>query len=354
MSPATSPTPVLSVRNLSVTFDTPDGAVRAVRDVSYDLYPGETLAIVGESGSGKSVSALALMGLLPTSARCASRGTAHLNGRDLLRLSAKELRAVRGSELAMVFQDPMTALNPVLTIGEQIGEALAVHDPGQSLPARQARVVELLELVGVSDAPARVDQYPHEFSGGMRQRTLVAMAMANRPTVLIADEPTTALDVTIQAQVLEVLRVARSQTAAATVLITHDLGIVAELADRVAVMYAGRIVELAEVHALFAQPRHPYTVGLLASLPRLDVDRERLIPIAGQPPSMLHSPSGCAFHPRCRLMADRERCRGEVPLLAATDQPGHQAACHYWDEVPDLAAEFERESRQQPPGSKPS
>ena len=327
------PEPVLSVRDLVVEFATPDGAVHAVDGVDYDLYPGETLAIVGESGSGKSVSAMSLLGLIPQPPGRIVRGSAHLRGRDLVAMSRKELRAVRGREIAMVFQDPMSSLNPVLKIGRQIGEALAVHDPGQSDEERRRRVVELLELVGVPDPEERAGQYPHEFSGGMRQRAMVAMAMANRPSILIADEPTTALDVTIQAQVLDVLRAAQKETRAATILITHDLGVVAELADRVAVMYAGRIVETADVETLFARPRHPYTLGLLASLPRLDMDLRRLSPIPGQPPSLIDVPPGCPFHPRCRLSHGRERCRTERPPLYATDRPGQRAACHYWNEM---------------------
>ena len=327
------PEPVLSVRDLVVEFATPDGAVHAVDGVDYDLYPGETLAIVGESGSGKSVSAMSLLGLIPQPPGRVVRGSAHLRGRDLVAMSRKELRAVRGREIAMVFQDPMSSLNPVLTIGRQIAEALAVHDPGQSDEQRRRRVVELLELVGVPDADERAGQYPHEFSGGMRQRAMVAMAMANRPSILIADEPTTALDVTIQAQVLDVLRAAQKETQAATILITHDLGVVAELADRVAVMYAGRIVETADVETLFARPRHPYTLGLLASLPRLDMDLERLSPIPGQPPSLIDVPPGCPFHPRCRLSHGRERCRTERPPLYTTDRPDQRAACHFWDEM---------------------
>ena len=327
------PEPILSVRNLVVEFATPDGAVHAVNGIDYDLYPGETLAIVGESGSGKSVSAMALLGLIPQPPGRIASGTAHLRGRDLLAMRRKELRAVRGREIAMVFQDPMTSLNPVLTVGAQITEALAVHEPEQSDEERRRRVIELLALVGVPDPDERIDQYPHEFSGGMRQRAMIAMSMANRPAILVADEPTTALDVTIQAQVLDVLRAAQKETQAATILITHDLGVVAELADRVAVMYAGRIVELADVETLFARPRHPYTLGLLASLPRLDLDLARLSPIPGQPPSLIDLPPGCPFHPRCRLSRGRERCRTELPPLSGTDRPGQRAACHFWDEM---------------------
>ncbi|HWH32191.1 MAG TPA: ABC transporter ATP-binding protein [Egibacteraceae bacterium] len=325
--------PVLSVRDLVVEFATPDGVVHAVAGMDYDLYPGETLAIVGESGSGKSVSAMALLGLVPQPPGRIASGSARLRGRELLGLRGRELRQIRGREIAMVFQDPMTSLNPVLRIGEQIAEALAVHDPGGSAGERARRVVELLELVGVPDARERAAQYPHEYSGGMRQRAMIAMAMANRPAILVADEPTTALDVTIQAQVLDVLRAAQKETEAATILITHDLGVVAELADRVAVMYAGRIVEMADAETLFARPRHPYTLGLLASLPRLDRDQERLSPIPGQPPSLIDVPSGCPFHPRCRLSRGRERCRTELPPLYATDLPGQQAACHFWTEM---------------------
>ena len=333
MTAAGDAEPVLGVRGLTVEFTTADGIVHAVSDVSFDVLPGQTFAIVGESGCGKTVSALALLGLLPRPQGRVSAGSALLDGRDLLTMDERELRTVRGRRIGMVFQDPMTSLNPVLTTGAQIAEALTAHDPGMREADRAARVVELLALVGIPDPPRHAAAYPHQRSGGMRQRVMIAMAMANRPALLVADEPTTALDVTVQAQVLDVLRTAQRETGAATILITHDLGVVAEMADRVAVMYAGRIVELADVRTVFEHPRHPYTAALLSSLPRLDTDRARLEPIAGQPPSLLHPPPGCAFHPRCRLSGGRLPCRTDVPPLLSTDAPGQSAACHYWDEV---------------------
>jgi oligopeptide/dipeptide ABC transporter ATP-binding protein len=339
MTAAGGPEPVLRVRDLAVEFATSGGVVHAVTDVSYDLLAGQTLAIVGESGCGKTVSALALLGLLPRPQARVTGGRAELRGRDLLAMGERELRHVRGREIAMVFQDPMTSLNPVMTVGAQIAEALAAHEPSQAAPARAARVVALLALAGVPDPARAADAYPPQLSGGMRQRVMVAMAIANHPSVLIADEPTTALDVTVQAQVLDVLRAAQRETGAATLLITHDLGVVAEMADRVAVMYAGRVVELADVATLFRRPRHPYTVALLASLPRLDAAQRRLAPVPGQPPSLLQPPPGCPFHPRCWLAEGRLPCRRDVPPLHPTDAPGQHAACHYWDEVPDRRGE---------------
>ena len=267
------PDPVLSIQNLTVEFQTEDGVVHAVTDVSYDLFPGETLGIVGESGSGKSVSVMSMLGLIPIPPGKIVSGHALYKGRDLLTMSKKEIREIRGGQMAMIFQDPMTSLNPVLTIGEQIAEAIQVHNPGTNDGDARKRTIDLLELVGVPSAERRFDQYPHEFSGGMRQRAMIAMAIANDPQVLIADEPTTALDVTIQAQIIEVMRAAQQETHAAIVLITHDLGLIAELADRVVVMYAGRVVELGDVYTIFNSPRHPYTVGLMSSLARLDMDQ---------------------------------------------------------------------------------
>ena len=324
--------PVLSLKDLTVEFDTEDGVVKAVTDVSYDLYPGEVLGVVGESGSGKSVSVMSVLGLIP--AGRVVRGEAMYKGRDLLKLSQKELRKIRGGELAMIFQDPMTSLNPVLTIGDQIGEAVKVHNPDTDDEAARKRVVELLELVGVPFAERRVDQYPHEFSGGMRQRAMIAMAIANDPAVLVADEPTTALDVTIQAQIVEVLRAAREQTQAATILITHDLGLIAELADRVVVMYAGNVVELSDVYTIFNEPRHPYTLGLLNSLARVDIDQEWLHPIPGQPPSLVSLPPGCRFHPRCEYSHGRVVCRTDFPELRPFGEGGdHLSRCHFAEEL---------------------
>jgi oligopeptide/dipeptide ABC transporter ATP-binding protein len=334
------PEPVLSIRNLAVEFKTDDGIVHAVDDITYDVLPGETLGIVGESGSGKSVSTMSILGLIPVPPGRIASGTAMFKGRDLLTLNKKELQRVRGDEVAMIFQDPMTSLNPVLKVGFQLGEAIKAHYPKETDDAIKARVMELLGLVGVPNPETRYDQYPHEFSGGMRQRAMIAMSIANSPSLLIADEPTTALDVTIQAQVLEVMRTVQAATHAATILITHDLGIVAELCDRVLVMYAGRIVEEGDVHTIFAAPRHPYTIGLMNSLPKLTEDEEWLQPIPGQPPSLINRPSGCAFHPRCFLTQGRARCREDVPTLKEMDDDGHLAACHFADELVGVKSKF--------------
>ena len=323
--------PTLSIRDLAVEFHTDDGVVKAVDGVTYEVYKGETLGIVGESGSGKSVSQLAVLGLIPQPPGRIVRGEAILNGRDTLKMSRKQLRRVRGGDVAMVFQDPMTSLNPVFKIGKQIAEAIRAHNKVSNDAARD-RAVELLGLVGVPNPDQRFDQYPHEFSGGMRQRAMIAMAIANSPSLLIADEPTTALDVTIQAQILEVLKTAQQETHAATILITHDLGLIAEMADRVLVMYAGKVVELTDVHTLFSAPRHPYTVGLMDSLPRLTVDEDWLRPIPGQPPSLINRPPGCPFHPRCALRQGRNRCVEEEPPLRRIAQ-AHLSACHFAEEL---------------------
>jgi oligopeptide/dipeptide ABC transporter ATP-binding protein len=328
-----APEPILSIRDLAVQFATEDGIVQAVDGITYDVYPGETLGIVGESGSGKSVSTMSILGLIPQPPGKIVRGEALFNGRDLLKMSKKELRHVRGSEVAMVFQDPMTSLNPVLKVGYQIGEAIKTHQPNLKDSEIKERSIGLLRLVGVPNPERRYDGYPHEFSGGMRQRAMIAMAISNSPQLLIADEPTTALDVTIQAQILEVLKKAQDETHAATILITHDLGLVAELAERVVVMYAGKIVEYGDVHTIFESPRHPYTVGLMDSLPRLGVDEDWLRPIPGQPPSLISRPPGCPFHPRCFLSEGRVRCREEEPLLRPTGHSSHLSACHYADEL---------------------
>jgi oligopeptide/dipeptide ABC transporter ATP-binding protein len=325
--------PILSIRDLVVEFATDDGVVHAVDGVTYDVYPGETLGIVGESGSGKSVSQLGILGLIPQPPGRIARGEATFDGRDLLKMSKKELRRLRGGDVAMVFQDPMTSLNPVFKIGHQISEAIQAHHKEVSDKVARARSIELLKIVGVPNPERRFDQYPHEFSGGMRQRAMIAMAIANQPKLLIADEPTTALDVTIQAQILEVLKKAQEETHAATILITHDLGLIAEMADRVVVMYAGRVVELTDVHTMFAAPRHPYTVGLMDSLPRIAVDEEWLRPIPGQPPSLISRPPGCAFHPRCFLSQGRAVCREEEPPLRMLGEDGHLSACHFAEEL---------------------
>jgi oligopeptide/dipeptide ABC transporter ATP-binding protein len=325
----------LEVRELRVGFPTPRGMFAAVDGVSFEVQPGETLGIVGESGSGKSLSMLAMLGLLPPGPAWVVAGEALLNGRDLLRLAAEELRTVRGAEVAMIFQNPTSSLNPVFTIGDQVGEAIRVHHPAATPAEVKDRVLRLMELVDIPNPTRRVQQYPHEFSGGMAQRVMIAMALANSPSLLIADEPTTALDVTIQAQILEVLRNALREFNTSLVLITHNLSLVAELADRVAVMYAGCVVETASVDELFHHPRHPYTVGLMRSVPSLDARAERLVQIPGQQPSPANRPSGCAFHPRCYLSRGREACVFRVPPLAPTSAVGlpHLSACHFWSEV---------------------
>ena len=323
---------LLSVRNLKVSFPTESGVVKAVDGVSFDAHHNETLGMVGESGSGKSVTALAIMGLLPRSAKV--EGQVLYNGDDLLAMKEEERRKLRGSKLAIVFQDALAALNPVFKVGHQVEEAIAVH---RKMKRRQRRdeAVALLDLVGIPNARKRANQYPHEFSGGMRQRVMIAMAIANDPDVLIADEPTTALDVTIQAQVLEVLERIQDRTESTILLITHDLGVVAGLADRVMVMYAGRHVETAPVNDTFYLPRHPYTMGLLASLPRVDEDghRHRLHSIGGQPPSLIHVPPGCAFHPRCPHAELPEPCATEVPALLPAGSEDHLSACHFRDRL---------------------
>jgi oligopeptide transport system ATP-binding protein len=332
--------PLLSIRDLAVEFRTEDGIVHAVDGITYDVFPGETLGIVGESGSGKSVSTMALLGLIPQPPGRIVSGTAMFKGTDLLKMNSSELRRFRGDEVAMVFQDPMTSLNPVLKVGFQLGEAIKTHYPKEPNDTVKSRVVDLLRLVGVPNPDVRANQYPHEFSGGMRQRAMIAMSIANSPSLLIADEPTTALDVTIQAQVLEVLKTVQDATHAATILITHDLGIVAEMCERVIVMYAGRIVEAGDVHTIFRAPRHPYTIGLMDSLPKLTEDEEWLRPIPGSPPSLINRPSGCAFHPRCFLTQGRARCREEVPELHASEGAGHNAACHFSEELVGHQSKF--------------
>ena len=334
------PDPVLEIRDLTVEFNTEDGVVRAVTGVSYDLQPGEVLGVIGESGSGKSVSVLTMLGLIPQPPGRIVEGEAIFKGRDLLKMSKRELRSVRGGPAAMIFQDPMTSLNPVLKVGDQISEAIKAHTPGIGDEAARSRTIELLRLVGVPNADQRYLQHPHEYSGGMRQRAMIALAIANSPAVLIADEPTTALDVTIQAQIIEVLKTAQQETHASIILITHDLGLIAELADRVVVMYAGRVVEMGDVFTIFNSPRHPYTLGLMNSLARLEGDQEWLQPIPGQPPSLISLPPGCAFHPRCLLSQGRPRCRSEVPRLRVTDETAHLSACHFAEELAAVDAKI--------------
>ncbi len=315
--------PLLSVENLQVRFATARGTVYAVNGISFDIAPGETLGLVGESGCGKSVTSLALLGILARNGRVTS-GRAQFEGVDLLGLSDSQLRGIRGREIAMIFQDPMTSLNPVLTIGRQIREVLETHfDLGKDEATRRAGA--LLDRVGIPSAELRLKDYPHQFSGGMRQRAMIAMALACEPKLLIADEPTTALDVTIQAQILDLLRELVSERNTALILITHDLGVVAGMCERVHVMYGGLIMEAGSADQLFARPRHPYTLGLLQSVPRLDATRKaKLQPIDGQPRDMLTAPAACPFQPRCRYEVEQSRL--EVPPLREIE-PGHWVAC---------------------------
>jgi len=327
-------TPLLSVTDLQVEFVGRGRTVRAVRGLSYDVGPGETIGLVGESGSGKSVSALSLLGLLPKRVGRVSGGTAVFGGKDLLTMSEDELRKIRGAQIAMIFQDPLSSLNPVLSIGRQITEAIETHK-GMSTKEAKKRSIELLDLVGIPSAAARVNDYPHQFSGGMRQRAMIAMALSCEPSLLIADEPTTALDVTIQAQILDLLRRLRTELGMAVLIITHDLGVVAGFADRLAVMYAGRLVELGPTETLLADPAHPYTVGLLRSLPRLDRPRQAaLTPIEGSPPDLASALEGCPFAPRCGWRLTR--CWTDAPQLVTAggerledaQLTGHRVACH--------------------------
>ncbi|MBV8691691.1 MAG: ABC transporter ATP-binding protein [Actinobacteria bacterium] len=336
-APLAAGKPVLAVDDLHVRFKTDDGIVKAVDGVSFEVYPNEVVGIVGESGSGKSVTSLAILGLLPSSAEI--KGGIEYRSKNLVDLHERELQKLRGNDLAMVFQDALAALNPVFTVGSQIAEAVAVHQPEMSKDDRRARAVELLDIVGIPNPSARADQYPHEYSGGMRQRAMIAMALANDPDVLIADEPTTALDVTIQAQVLEVLELVQARTNSAIILITHDLGVVAGMADRVIVMYAGQAVETGTVDQIFYEPRHPYTIGLLASLPRLDTDSTDmpLYRIKGQPPSLINVPSGCPFHPRCEFARIPSPCATERPWLERLSDLHHAAACHFKDEMANVS-----------------
>jgi peptide/nickel transport system ATP-binding protein len=317
--------PLLRVEDLRVSYATEDGEVQAVDGISYELARGRTLGIVGESGSGKTVAALSVLGLTRAQGATVS-GRISFAGRELLALSEPELRAIRGDEIAMVFQDPLSTLHPLYRVGAQIVEAIRAHrDIAKS--AARARAIELLELVGIPESAARVDSYPHELSGGQRQRATIAMALANDPKLLIADEPTTALDVTVQAQILALLERLRRERGMALVLVTHDLGVVAEMADEIAVMYAGRIVEHAPAQRIFAAPEHPYTWGLLRSIPTLDGPREELLtPIPGSPPSPLAPPPGCRFHPRCPY-AEPEHARTDPALERVPGQPDHEVAC---------------------------
>ncbi len=334
--------PLLEVRDLRTQFFTQDGIVRAVDGVSFHLMPGETLGLVGESGCGKSITALSIMRLIPSPPGKIVSGEILFEGEDILKMSDDEVRSIRGRKIAMIFQDPMTSLNPVLTINRQISEALELHLGMSKQQARQ-RAIELLKMVGIPNAEQRVDQYPHQFSGGMRQRVMIAMALSCNPSLLIADEPTTALDVTIQAQILDLMRNLQREHNTALILITHDLGVVAGMTDRINVMYAGHIVESAPTEELFENPRHPYTVGLLNSIPRLDAPRkERLNPIRGLPPDLIDLPDMCPFVPRCDFA--RERCSEKNPPLFDVN-PVHRSACWYWEEVSLAGARRQGEVR---------
>jgi peptide/nickel transport system ATP-binding protein len=321
---------LLDVRDLRTHFRTDDGMVKAVDGVSFSIEKGQTLGIVGESGSGKSVTCLTIMGL-NAKRNTITTGEALFKGEDLIKAKSNRLREIRGNDIAMIFQDPMTSLNPVHTIGKQLAEAVILHNDVTHKDSR-ARAVELLKAVGIPRAERRIDDYPHQFSGGMRQRVMIAMALINNPDLLIADEPTTALDVTTQAQILRLIDKMQEEFGSAVIIITHDLGVVAETADDVVVMYAARIAEHAPVDELFARPRHPYTWGLLGSLPRIGVDVDRLVQIKGSPPSLLNPPAGCRFHTRCEYVMSV--CRSVEPdLRPAPNEPEHLDACHLDDDT---------------------
>src|SRR3954471_515941 len=322
--------PLLDVANLKTQFFTQDGVVKAVDGVSFYLNPGETLGIVGESGCGKAITALSLMRLIPSPPGKIVDGKIVFQGDNILDMSDEEVRNIRGNRIAMIFQDPMTSLNPVLTVNRQISEAVMLH-LGMSKAEARERSVELLKMVGIPNAEERVNQYPHQFSGGMRQRVMIAMALSCNPDLIIADEPTTALDVTIQAQILDLMRTLQMERDTGVILVTHSMGVVAGMADRIQVMYAGHIVETASTEEIFANPRHPYTVGLLKSIPRLDATRkEKLEPIRGLPPDLIDLPDMCPFVPRCNYA--REKCEQKRPPLLEVAQ-GHWSACWFWDEV---------------------
>lgn len=334
--------PLLAVRDLRTQFSTDDGVVHAVDGVSFDIFPGEVFAIVGESGSGKSVTALSILNLVPKPHGAVVAGEILYKGRDLLKLKPDELRDLRGNRIAMIFQDPLTALNPVYSVGHQIAEVFRAHT-GSGKKQAHKRAVELLDLVGIPRPEQRAEEYPHQFSGGMRQRAMIAMAVALNPDLLIADEPTTALDVTIQAQILDVLLKVKEEFDSAIMLITHDLGVVAGVSDRVMVMYAGKVAEMADVEEIYYNPKHPYTWGLMTSITRLDqVKRDRLLPIKGSPPSLLHDWNECPFAPRCPYVKDI--CKNEYPTLRSSGQGEHVAACHFaqqpdWKPPVELVAE---------------
>ena len=323
--------PVLEVNGLKTQFFTQDGVVKAVNGISYELNEGETLGIVGESGCGKSVSVMSLMRLIPMPPGRIVGGEATFENQNLMEIDDDEMRSVRGNKIAMIFQDPMTSLNPVLTIGKQVSEALELH-LGMSKSEGRQRTIELMEMVGIPSAADRVDDYPHQFSGGMRQRVMIAMGLSCNPQILIADEPTTALDVTIQAQIVDLVKKLRDEIGMAIIWITHDLGVVAGMAETVNVMYAGYIIERGDVKAIYGQPRHPYTIGLLGSLPRLDeAPGTKLTSVPGLPPDLLVLPPGCPFAERCPYTTDQ--CLEAMPPLEATDREDHTAACWRWEYV---------------------
>jgi oligopeptide transport system ATP-binding protein len=323
--------PVLEVRDLQVEFKVRDTVVKAVNGVNYSVRAGETLAVLGESGSGKSVTAQAVMGILDSPPGRVSGGEVLFHGQDILQRSEAERRKLRGAKMAMIFQDALSALNPVFSVGNQLGEMFRVHQ-GMSRKDAKAKAIELMDRVRIPAAKARVNDYPHQFSGGMRQRIMIAMALALEPALIIADEPTTALDVTVQAQVMDLLAELQREYRMGLILITHDLGVVADVADRIAVMYAGRIVESAPVHDIYKAPAHPYTRGLLESIPRLDQKGQELYAIKGLPPNLMHIPPGCPFHPRCPMA--RDVCRTDVPPLYEVS-PTRGSACHFWRECLD-------------------
>ncbi len=322
--------PLLQVKDLHTQFFTEEGVVNAVDGVNYDVQPGEILGLVGESGCGKTVSALSILRLIPNPPGKIVGGEIIFEGEDILKMDEEEVRHIRGNKIGMIFQEPMTSLNPVLTIGRQLTETLELHLKMDKGAATQ-RAIELLEMVGIPEAKQRIGDYPHQFSGGMRQRVMIAMALSCNPKLLLADEPTTALDVTIQAQILELLTRLTRELGTAVVIITHNLGVVARYADRVNVMYAGRVVETASAAELYGSPRHPYTLGLLKSVPRLDqIRKEKLDPIEGMPPDLMHLGKGCPFRPRCRFSV--ERCQEENPPLMAVAE-AHSSACWEWERV---------------------
>lgn len=321
--------PLLTVRNLRTYFYTEDGVVKAVDGVDFEVYEGETLGIVGESGSGKSVTSLTILRLLDPKGKIEEGSEIIFDGKNLLELSDDEMRKIRGNEIAMIFQEPMVALNPVFTIGEQIMEAILLHQDVDKKTAREM-AIDMLRKVGIPEPQKRVDEYPHELSGGMRQRAMIAMALSCRPKLLIADEPTTALDVTIQAQILELMKELQKEYGMAIILITHDVGVIAENADRVVVMYGGKVMETSDVKTIFKKPKHPYTWGLLTSIPRLDVEQERLYSIPGMVPDPLHFPQGCRFNTRCDFK--ESKCSVEMPPLIEVE-PGHLSRCFFYNKL---------------------